>query len=66
MPIKRGHKERRRAERNARKSIPAQPAGWPQGKHLTGIKGTKASDPCYCGGCLPKALARGDKIRVFS
>ena len=58
MPIKRGHKEGRRQTREEkhRKRTALQPDGMPQGRHLTGFKGMKSEDPCYCGRCHPNAV----------
>jgi hypothetical protein len=44
---------------------PLQPAGMPQGKHLTGFKGTKADEECFCGGCHPNAKANAKRARVI-
>jgi hypothetical protein len=33
--------------------IPLQPDGMPQGKHLTGFKGSKVEGICLCGSCHP-------------
>lgn len=60
MPVKRGHKGSRRAERaeTFRKRVPDQPDGMPRGKHLAGFKGTKVDGVCMCGGCHPNAKIR--------
>lgn len=37
--------------------IPLQPDGMPQGRHMTGFKGSKVEGTCLCGGCHPNAKA---------
>lgn len=57
-------KAARRQERadNFRKRVPTQPDGEPQGKHLTGFKGTKTNVACFCGGCNPAAKENRGKV----
>jgi hypothetical protein len=64
MPAKsREKKARRKFERQEahRKREPLQPAGLPQGNHLTGFKGMKAEGTCMCGGCHPNAKANAGR-----
>lgn len=42
-----------------------QPDGMPQGRHLTGFKGTKVEGVCLCGGCHPKAQAGKKFVKVI-
>lgn len=65
MPISKSQKQARKSIRveNYRKRVPTQPAGMPQGEHLTGFKGTKVEGICLCGGCHPNARA-GKKKEV--
>lgn len=48
------------------KDFAAQPAGQPQGKHLTGFKGMKIDQLCECGGCHPNAKAAAGRTRVIN
>lgn len=57
MAAKRGGKEKRavrRLERQVAKKNrpPAQPDGYPQGKHLGGLG--KKDRVCFCGGCFER------------
>lgn len=45
--------------------VPVQPNGQPQGKHLTGFKGMKSDEKCFCGGCHPNAVANKGKAKVI-
>lgn len=69
MPAKnKARRAARRAEKLIAKSqknrMAAQPDGQPQGKHLSGFKGTKVDALCLCGGCHPHA--RKDYVRVIN
>jgi len=41
--------------------IPLQTAGQPSGKHLTGFKGSKSDEECFCGKCNPAAKANHNR-----
>jgi hypothetical protein len=64
MPISKGHKAKRAAQKQSKKGsrIPLQPDGMPQGRHLTGFKGTKTDAVCLCAGCHPNALEGRKKV----
>lgn len=65
MPAKKGAKRAvRRAQKldNYRKREPLQVDGQPQGKHLSGFKGTKVNAECFCGGCHPNARLGKSKV----
>lgn len=67
MPAKSsGRRAARRAQKLINKSqknrIARQPDGMPQGRHLTGFKGTKVDVACFCGGCHPHAQAAKGKV----
>lgn len=71
MPAqKKGARAARRADKLINKSqknrIPLQPDGQPQGKHLSGFKGTKVDALCLCGGCHPNAKAAKDKVVIIN
>ena len=44
--------------RHPKKTIPQQPDGMPQGRHLQGFKGSKIDAVCSCGRCLPARMKR--------
>ena len=50
------------ATKNKKDRIPAQPDGMPQGRHLTGFKGSKVDEACFCGRCNPKAKANHGRV----
>lgn len=65
MAAKKGAKRAKRVaqkQENYRKREPLQVDGQPQGKHLTGFKGTKSNVECFCGGCHPNARAARAKV----
>jgi len=45
--------------------IATQVDGMPQGRHLTGFKGTKVEGACFCGKCNPAAVAGKNRTIVF-
>lgn len=67
MPAKKSPaRAARAAEKITKKSqknrMALQPDGQPQGKHLSGFKGTKVDATCLCGGCHPNAQAGKSKV----
>ena len=44
------------------RGLPRQPDGMPQGRHLTGFKGSKVDAVCLCGKCNPAAREGVRKI----
>lgn len=59
--------ERRQRRKGAKtKDYALQPAGQPQGKHLSGFKGMKSDVECNCGGCHPNAKANAGKAKVVN
>lgn len=52
------------AKKSKKERVPLQVAGMPQGKHLTGFKGSKDQSGaiCLCAGCHPNALKQRDKV----
>ena len=65
MPAKNSRKRlirREQRQANFKARVPEQPAGFPRGQHLTGFKGVKVDQLCFCGGCYVRNKDRVEAL----